>query len=95
MHSTTKYWESIVEEPRERMEEEWDAYNRTWEKVNQMMINLQFPMFGSPLEFHSIEEVSTCFQRSVDEYQKEVQKILTVEQGHIQKYVVGVIKTTN
>jgi hypothetical protein len=77
------------------MEEEWVACNRTWENINQMMIDLQFPTFRSPSYFQSIEEVSTGFKRTIDEYQTEIKKIMIVERGHLQKFAVGAIKTVD
>jgi hypothetical protein len=59
MYSTAKHWESIVEELKEKVEEEWEQCNRAWEKVNQTMANLRLPTFGSPLDFPSIDKVST------------------------------------
>jgi hypothetical protein len=35
-----KHWVNIVEESRDKVEEEWEHCNRVWEKVNQSMVDL-------------------------------------------------------
>jgi hypothetical protein len=40
MHSVASYWANIVDEPKERVEEEWDTCNRIWEKINKTMVEL-------------------------------------------------------
>jgi hypothetical protein len=40
MHSVAKHWENIVDEPRDRVEEEWECFHQVWEKLNQSMANL-------------------------------------------------------
>jgi hypothetical protein len=37
-------------------------------------------------------KVSTSLQRGIDEYKDEVNKIIVVERGHVQRYVVDQIK---
>jgi hypothetical protein len=57
MHSNAQYWVNVVDDLKEKVEEEWDTCNRAWEKINQTIVDLRLLAFGFPLEFRPIEEV--------------------------------------
>jgi hypothetical protein len=92
IHSTTKHWAKIVDEHVDRVDEEWDHCNQSWDKINQSMEDLQFPTFGSPMEFRPIDEVATDLRQSVDGYKEQIQQITTMEKGHMKKHVINQAK---
>jgi hypothetical protein len=41
----------LVKEPRLKMQEIWEECLRNWDHINQRMIDLKLPEFGSPDDF--------------------------------------------
>jgi hypothetical protein len=44
-----EYWVQLVKEPQLKMQEIWEECLRNWDHINQKMIDLQLPEFGSPM----------------------------------------------
>jgi hypothetical protein len=48
IYSATKHWAKIVDEPKDRVDEEWEHCYQVWDKLNQSMVRHPDANFQNP-----------------------------------------------
>ena len=56
----------MVQEPRKKMQEIWEECEKSWEKINQEMRDINLPEFDPPKDFTDLRDI---VKRHVEQYQ--------------------------
>jgi hypothetical protein len=51
IRKAVEHWVSMVQEPQQKMQKRWEECEKSWEKINQEMRNIDLPEFGPPEDF--------------------------------------------
>jgi hypothetical protein len=62
------------------------------ENINKVMIDLQFPNFGSPEDFRGLEEVMSEIQEIAQKYEEEIKGMTTMECRYMKKLLITKFK---
>jgi hypothetical protein len=52
-----EHWVSMVQEPQRKMKERWGECEKSWEKINLEMKNIDLPEFGPPEDFLDLHDI--------------------------------------
>jgi hypothetical protein len=52
-----EHWVSMVQEPQRKMQERWGECEKSWEKINREMRNIDLPEFGPPEDFSDLHDI--------------------------------------
>jgi hypothetical protein len=53
----TSNWVSMLQDPEWKMQEIWGECEKSWEKINQEMRNIDFLEFGPPEDFTDLFDI--------------------------------------
>jgi hypothetical protein len=53
----TSNWVSMLHDPEWKMQEIWGECEKSWEKINQEMRNIEFPEFVPPEDFTDLFDI--------------------------------------
>jgi hypothetical protein len=57
IRKAVEYWVSMVQEPQWKIQEIWGECEKSWEKINREMKNIDLPEFGPPEDFTDLHDI--------------------------------------
>jgi hypothetical protein len=75
IRKVVEYWIKISQEPQREIQEKWANCEKSWEKINQEMKDIDLPKFGSPEDFVDLHDIVKKHAKKESTWTREIAKV--------------------
>jgi hypothetical protein len=83
----------MVQEPQRKIQERWGECEKSWEKINREMENIDLPEFGPPENFTDLHDIVKRHAEQDSTWEAEISQISSMTPGQVKKFVEHPIKS--
>jgi hypothetical protein len=83
----------MVQEPQQKMQERWEECEKSWEKINQEMRNIDLPEFGPPEDFTDLHDIVKQHAEQDQVWETEISQVSSMILGQVKKFMEPPIKS--
>jgi hypothetical protein len=88
-----EHWVYMVQEPRRKMQERWEECEKSWEKINQEMRDIDLPEFGPPEDFTDLHDIVKRHAEQDRVCETKISQVSSMILGQLKKFMEPLIKS--
>jgi hypothetical protein len=77
----------MVQEPQWKMQERWGECEKSWEKINREMRNIDLPEFGPLEDFTDLHDIVKQHEEKDLAWEAEISQISSMIPGQVKKFM--------